>query len=110
MPEDDHHDRYLRKAQALSRAYEIEKKDRIKDKVVSGVMQPEVVLCYRCKKERPCKKYSIMETGRTEGAVSVSSEYVPLCEECSPKKKKGEKELTPKQITSLLRGARRGRL
>ncbi len=110
MADDENHDRYLRKSQALSRAYEIENKDRYKAKMVTGEIKPEVVACYRCKKERPCKKYSIMETGRTEGAVSVSNEYVPLCEECSPKKKKGEKELTPKQITSLLRGARRGRL
>jgi hypothetical protein len=51
-----------------------------------------------------------METGRAEGAVSVSNEYVPLCEECAPKKKKDAAELNPKQVKSLLRGAMKGRI
>ncbi len=107
---DDNHDRFLRKNQALSKAYEIQKKDTYKDKMVKGEVKPIVGACYRCKKERPCLKYSVMETGRAEGAVSVSNEYVPLCEECAPKKRKIENELSKKQITSLLRGARNGRI
>ena len=55
-------------------------------------------------------KYSIMETGREDGVVSVSKEYVPLCDECSPKKKKVDTAPSKGQIKSLLRGARRGRL
>ena len=108
--DEDNHDRFLRKNQALSRAYEIARKDKIKDKVVRGVQAPVVTACYRCKKERPTLKYHIAETGRAEGAVSVSNEYVPLCEECAPKRKKSAEELSPKQIQSLLRGARRGRI
>jgi hypothetical protein len=107
---EDNHDRFLRKNQALSRAYEISRKDKVKDKVVRGEQKPVVTLCYRCKKERPTMKYHIAETGRAEGAVSVSNEYVPLCEECAPKKKKSADELSPKQISSLLRGARHGRI
>ena len=107
---DDNHDRFLRKNQSLSRAYEISKKDKVKDKIVRGEQQPVLTICYRCKKERPCLKYHITETGRAEGAVSVSNEYVPLCEECAPKKKKSADELSAKQISSLLRGARHGRV
>ena len=110
MAEEDQHSRFLRKNLALSKAYEISKKDKIKEKIVKGEVKPETVACYRCKKIRPCMKYSIMETGRAEGAVSVSNEYVPLCEECAPKKKKIENELNPKQVQALLRSARRGRL
>ena len=55
-------------------------------------------------------KFSIMETGRAEGAVSVSNEFVPLCEECAPKKKKVENELNPKQISSLMKGFKKGRI
>jgi len=110
MPEEDSHDRYLRKNLALSKAYEIAKKDRVKEKIVKGEVKPETVTCYRCKKMRPCLKYSIMETGRAEGAVSVSNEYVPLCEECAPKKKKNPLELSPQQISSLLKGAKKGRI
>jgi hypothetical protein len=106
---EDNHDRFLRKNLALSRAYEISRKDKVKEKVVRGEQQPVVTICYRCKKERPCLKYHITETGRHEGAVSVSNEYVPLCEECAPKKKKSADELSPKQISSLLRGAKHGR-
>jgi hypothetical protein len=40
----------------------------------------------------------------------VSNEYVPLCEDCAPKRKKNAAELSPKQISSLLRGAMKGRL
>lgn len=107
---DDNHDRFLRKNQSLSRAYEISRKDKVKDKIVKGEQKPVVAICYRCKKERPTLKYHIAETGRAEGAVSVSNEYVPLCEECAPKPKKSLNELSPKQISSLLRGARHGRL
>jgi hypothetical protein len=110
MAEDeDNHDRFLRKNQALSRAYEISKKDKVKEKVERGEQKPVLTICYRCKKERPCLKYHITETGRAEGAVSVSNEYVPLCEECSPKRKKSANELSPQQIASLLRGAKKGR-
>ncbi len=111
MAEDeDSHDRFLRKNQALSRAYEISRKDRVKEKIARGEQKPVVTICYRCKKERPCLKYHIAETGRSEGAVSVSNEYVPLCEECAPKKKKSADELSSKQIASLLRGAKKGRI
>ena len=111
VPEnEDNHDRFLRKNQALSRAYEISRKDRVKEKIVRGEQLPVLMICYRCKKERPCLKHHIAETGRAEGAVSVSNEYVPLCEECAPKRKKSANELSPKQITSLLRGAIHGRI
>ena len=107
---EDNHDRFLRKNQALSRAYEISRKDKVKDKVVRGEQVAVMTICYRCKKERLCLKHHIAETGRAEGAVSVSNEYVPLCEECAPKRKKSADELSPKQINSLLRGARHGRI
>ncbi len=110
MADEDNHSRFLRKNLALSKAYEISKKDKFKEKVDKGEIKPETVACYRCKKVRPCLKYSIMETGRAEGAVSVSNEYVPLCEECAPKKKKIENELNPKQVQALLRSARKGRI
>ena len=110
MSDNENHDRYLRKNQALSKAYEIQKKDRTKEKMVKGEIKPETVACYRCKKIRPCLKFGIMETGRSEGAVSVSNEYVPLCEECQPKKKKDPSELNSAQVKSLLRGAKKGRI
>ena len=110
MAVEDSHERFLRKNLALSKAYEIDKKDKFKDKVVKGEVKPETVACYRCKKIRPCLKHSIMETGKSEGAVSVSNEYVPLCEECAPKRKKNPLELNSKQISSLLRGAKKGRI
>jgi hypothetical protein len=111
MAEDqDPHDRFLRKNQSLSRAYEISRKDKVKDKVAGGERIPVLAVCYRCKLEKPTLKYHITETGRSEGAVSVSNEYVPLCEDCAPKRKKNAAELSPKQISSLLRGAMKGRL
>ncbi len=107
---EDNHDRFLRKNLALSRAYEISRKDKVKEKIVRGEQKPVMAICYRCKKERLCLKFHIAETGRAEGAVSVSNEYVPLCEEDAPKHKKNPNELSPKQITAMLRGARHGRL
>lgn len=111
MAEDqDFHDRFLRKNNSLSRAYEISRKDKAKEKASSGERVPVMATCYRCKQEKPTLKYHITETGRSEGAVSVSNEYVPLCEDCAPKRKKVENELSKKQISSLLRGAKKGLL
>jgi hypothetical protein len=111
MAEDqDLHDRFLRKNQALSRAYEISRKDKATAKPVTERV-PVLAACYRCKQEKPTLKYHITETGRHEGAVSVSNEYVPLCEDCAPKKKKSDiPELSRKQVSALLRGAMKGRL
>jgi hypothetical protein len=106
----DLHDRFLRKNQALSRAYEISKKDNIKEKQDKGEILPEMVACYRCKTIKPCRKHHITETGRHEGAVSVGHEVVFMCEDCAPKRKKSPDELSKKQIASLLRGAKRGRI
>ncbi len=108
--DNSNHDRYLRKAQSLSRAFELSRKDKVKEKITRGEQQPVMVACYRCSKVRLCLKHPITETGRAEGAVSVSNEFVPLCEECAPKRKKSQDELTPKQVQALLRSARRGRL
>ncbi len=71
MAEDDNHSRFLRKNLALSKAYEIEKKDKFKDKSARGEIKPDTVACDRCKKHRPCLKFGNMETGPAEGAVSV---------------------------------------
>jgi hypothetical protein len=106
----DLHDRFLRKNNSLSRAYEISRKDKVKEKVAGGERVPVLATCHRCKQEKLTLKFHITETGRSEGAVSVSNEYVPLCEDCAPKKKKVENELSKKQINSLLRGAMKGRL
>lgn len=111
MAEDqDLHDRYLRKNNSLSRAYEISRKDKAKEKASGSERVPVPAICYRCKQEKLTLKYHVTETGRSEGAVSVSNEYVPLCEDCAPKRRKVENELSKKQISSLLRGARKGRL
>jgi hypothetical protein len=111
MAEDqDLHDRFLRKNQSLSRAYEISRKDKTKEKTVSGERVPVLAICHRCKQEKLTLKYHVTETGRHEGAVSVSNEYVPLCVDCAPKPRKKEQEMTSKQISSLLRGAMKGRL
>lgn len=111
MAEDqDPHDRFLRKNNSLSRAYEISRKDKAKEKTAGGERVPVLATCYRCKQEKLTLKFHIAETGRHDGAVSVSNEYVPLCEDCAPKRKKVENELSKKQISSLLRGAMKGRL
>lgn len=111
MAEDqDLHDRFLRKNNSLSRAYEISRKDKVKEKAAGGERVPVLATCHRCKQEKLTLKFHITETGRHEGAVSVSNEYVPLCEDCAPKRKKVENELSKKQISSLLRGAMKGRL
>jgi hypothetical protein len=104
------HDKYLRKNLALSRGYDIERKDKLKQKQAKGEIKPILAKCHRCKLERLCLPFSIMETGHFDGVTSVSKEVVQLCEECSPRKKKHPSEMSKKQIKSLLRGARRGRI
>ena len=49
MADEDNHSRFLRKNLALSKAYEISKKDKFKEKVDKGEVKPETVACYRCK-------------------------------------------------------------
>ena len=108
--EGDEYDRYLRKNLALSRAYDIERKDKLRAKQSKGELKPILTTCYRCKKEALCLPYQITETGRFEGVVSVSKEMVQLCEDCAPKRRKGATEMSKKQINALLRGAKKGRM
>ena len=104
------HDKYLRKNFALSRGYDIERKDRLKQKQARGEFKPVLAKCHRCKEEKLCLPYSIMETGHFDGVTSVSKEVVQLCEDCSPRKKKHPSEMSKKQISALLRGAKKGRI
>ena len=106
----EEHDRYLRKNLALSRAYDIERKDKLKQKQEKGEIKPIMTTCHRCKQEKPCMPFTIMETGHFEGVTSVSKELVQLCEDCYPRKKKQAAEMSKKQIKSLLRGAKKGRI
>ena len=107
---DDEHDRFLRKNLELSRAYDLERKDKLKSKQKKGELVPIVGPCYKCKKELPCLPFQITETGRYEGVVSVSKEMVQMCEGCAPKRRNAGKEISKKQINAMLRGAKRGRL
>ncbi len=106
---DDPHERYLKKNLALSRAYDIERKDKLRDKRDKGELKPIIGLCHKCKQEKACLPYKIMETGHFDGVTSVSNDVLQLCENCAPKKKLSP-EVSKKQIKALLRGARRGRL
>ncbi len=106
----DEHDRYLRKNLALSRAYDIDRKDKIKAKQTRGEIKHTVTKCHKCKEEKPCMPHQIMQTGTFEGAASVSKELVFFCDDCSPEKKKKDMSMSKKQIKALLRGAKKGRL
>ena len=104
------HDRYLRKNRALSRAYDIDKKDKLKEKAGKGELKHIVTVCHKCKQEKPCLPVSIMETGHFDGVTSVYKNLVQMCDECSRRNKKHQNEMSKKQIKSLLRGARKGRI
>ncbi len=106
----DDHDRYLRKNQALSRAYDIDRKDKLKGKISKGEIKPVMHKCHKCKQDRLCMPFTIFETGHFDGVTSVSKEMVQLCDECRPGKKKQNAEMSKKQIKALLRGAKKGRL
>jgi len=106
----DDHDRYLRKNLALSRAYDIDRKDKLKAKKDRGEIAPVEQTCHKCKEVKLCTSFMIMQTGTFDGAASVSKEMVYFCADCSPEKKKNEKAMSKKQINALLRGAKKGRL
>ncbi|NQY75034.1 MAG: hypothetical protein HRT90_09765 [Candidatus Margulisbacteria bacterium] len=106
----DEHDRYLRKNLALSRAFEIDKQDKQKSKTPSSVIAPVMQDCHKCKENKLCTSFMIMQTITLDGSASVSKERVYFCLDCSPDKKKKDKQMSKKQINALLRGAKKGRL
>lgn len=107
---DDHHDRYLRKNMSLSRAYDMDRKDKEKAKDARGEIKHEMKACHKCKNVKPCVPHYIMETGRFEGVTSVSKEQVFICDDCNPAKKKQALQMSKQKINALLRGAKKGRI
>lgn len=101
------HDRFLRKNQALSRAYDIENRDKAKAKDARGEIKPVTQACSKCKQIKPCQASYVMETGHFDGAVSVSKNLVYFCDDCSPRKKYKDNEMSKKQILALMRGAKK---
>jgi hypothetical protein len=106
----DAHDRYLRKNQALSRAYDMDRKDKVKKQDKEDVA-PEEKKCHKCGEVKLCTPKYVMTTGYFEGATSVSKELVWICEECKPAKRMHDAPvLTKQKINAMLRGAKKGRL
>ena len=106
---DDKHEGYLRKNAALSRAYELDKKDKVQESFDKGSIKHVVMECSKCKKEKPTLKYRMAQTNRAEGAASFSYEDMLLCDDCSPKSK-NKSPMNTQKINSMLKNAKRGRL
>ena len=104
------HDKFYRKNQALSRAYDIDNRDKVKSKDGKTESKTSTVACHKCKQVKLCTGTYIMETGHFDGAVSVSKNFVFFCADCAPRKKQAEVALSTKQISALLRGAKKGRV
>lgn len=102
----DRHDRFVGQNAALSRAYELDHKEKVKDKIAQGGAQ-KVGKCDQCGKESPLVGYRNSQTDRTEGAASFGFVVKYLCENCKPLPKESKNSLNPKAIKSMLKGAKR---
>ncbi|MGL1901749.1 MAG: hypothetical protein OCC49_06410 [Fibrobacterales bacterium] len=108
----DRHESFLRKNNALSMAYEMDKKDKYLEDVKSGKIKKKTT-CEKCGKEAPVKRYSLPSTDRLEGSASFSIKNEFLCEACAPiavVKKDRQENKSPKEIKAMLRGLKKGRL
>ena len=105
---DDRHENYLRKNSSLSRAWELEQKDKYLDKAQKGEAKHTVAICNQCKKEKPTLMYRMAQTNRAEGSASFGIDLIPLCDDCKPKKK--DHSLNKSQIKGMLKQAKRGRI
>jgi hypothetical protein len=106
---EDRHDNFVGKNAALSRAYELDRMDKIKTKVSAGSGHIEGE-CEVCKKKGLVTTYRMPRTDRNEGVASFGYESKKLCDDCKPKPKKETPTLDKKAIRSLMRGAKKGRI
>ncbi len=102
----DNHDNFLRKNAALSKAYEIEKKDsRDKDEEDGKAKEP----CFKCQKIEGTMKYKINLTEASTGSASYGVEFRWYCPTHAPKGKKPlNQPQDTKKIKSMLKGMKRG--
>ena len=108
----DRHESFLRKNNALSMAYEMDKKDKYLEDVKSGKIKKKDSKCDKCGTVGPVKRYSLPNTDRLEGVASFSIKNEFLCESCAPitaVKKDRQENKSPKEIKAMLRGLKRGR-
>jgi hypothetical protein len=110
---DDRHESFIRKNNALSMAYEMDRQDKLQDDLKSGKIKGKSIKCEKCGKEGvPLKRYSLSNTDRLEGVASFSINQQVLCESCAPiaavKRDKKENK-TPKEIKAMMRGVKKGR-
>ncbi len=109
----DRHEGFLRKNNALSMAYEMDKKDKYMEDVKSGKIKKKDMKCEKCGKVAPVKRYSLSNTDRLEGVASFSIKNEFLCADCAPisaVKKDRKENKSPKQIKAMLKGLKKGRL
>jgi hypothetical protein len=104
------HERFIRKAAAQARAYEIDQKDK-KDKLQEeGKGGKKIGHCDGCgKDEVEIQRFRMSTTDRSEGVASFHIDNKWLCAACEPTPpQRKDAAKTKAQLKSMLKAARKG--
>jgi hypothetical protein len=102
------HDRFAGKNKSIARAYEVDKSDSgLERKGFSRFKRAEEASCFNCKTKSKCADFRARTHGGAQGAVSFGGNDALICDRFVPAPPE-KKNMSNKQIKSLLKNAKRG--
>jgi len=102
----DKHEQFAGKNAALSRAWEMDQRDKSKQN--EKPKGPRIGMCDGCLKEKEVTPLRQPQTDRGDGATSFGFTTKFFCKDCKPQTTKKPVVPDDKQIRSMLKGARKG--
>lgn len=105
------HDRFVRKNQMMADTYTSERTKKGLDKKYEDRKDtPREKTCYNCKKKNRCSEFREKTRG-VGGSVSIGNDTIFLCDNYIPvPEKKKDQNISKKEVNSMLKAAKKGRL
>lgn len=102
------HDRFVAKNRALASAERLKQKDeQLEKKGYSYLQRDKEASCFNCKMKSTCSTFRGKRSGGAAGVVSFGGEQSFVCDRFIPAPAQ-EKNMSTKQIKSLLKNAKKG--
>jgi len=106
------HDRFLLKNKSLAEGYQLAKlQNKIEENLGGTLDKSKESSCFNCRKKNKCLEFKSKSSSGSAGAVSIGADTVFICAKYEPfLQSKENKGVSQKQISNMLKLAKKGRL